>query len=140
LYIISTDEDPHHNITSLSQRVEMSSGPVREKLMLLKGAGFISNPIGAILYRTTLRGRVFLDLARRLFLELQTPFLSGELKYILRKLDCNIVPLEEIVANTEIFPESMYVALVQTIFEAMRKWDIDFLSMRHANVGPPDGT
>lgn len=140
LYIISTDEDPHHNITSLAQRVEMSSGPVREKLMLLKGAGFISNPIGAILYRTTLRGRVFLDLARRLFIELQTPVLSEELKYILRKLDCNIVPLEEIVANTEIFPESMYVALVQTIFEATRKWDVDFLNMKHANVSLHDGT
>lgn len=130
LYIISISNNIH-NITSLAQFVEMSTGPVREKLMLLKGAGFINNPTGAILYGTTLRGRVFLDLIQRLFIELQTSPLSEEMQYILCRLGCDIVPFDEVAKNREIFPKNMYVALVRTIFEATKKWEIDLINMKH---------
>lgn len=128
LYTISTDKDQWHNIRSLSQRVDMSSGPVREKLMLLKGAGFVDTPRHAILYRTTLRGRVFLDLARRLYSELETPGLTSELVYVLQKLGCQVVPLEN---DEQKPPQEPFVDLVRTIWAAVRQWEIDLPNMKH---------
>ena len=122
LYIIATEG--FFNISWLSKRLDVSTGPVREKLLLLHGAGFITTPPGSLAYRTTLRGRVFLDILMRLVFELTKASLSEEMKYILTKLGCKIVPLEEVAVAKEVFPRNPYIVLVRTIEEAKRNWGI----------------
>lgn len=77
------------NIAHLKQRLDISAGPVRERLPLLEGIGFITSPVsGGLLYSESQKGKVFLDIVSRLATELESGKISDELTYILAKLGC----------------------------------------------------
>lgn len=114
------------NIATLAKRLAVSAGPIREKLPLLVGAGFIASPApGALMFSETSKGRVFLDLVCRLAKELDSGEVSVELAYILAKLDCRPVSYASLSSNKEVFPKEAFIALVRTMSIASRNWGID---------------
>jgi hypothetical protein len=112
------------NIAALTKRLDISAGPIREKLPLIAGAGFIASPIGALRYEVTLRGRVFLELLRRLFEELETDAMSEELIFVLERVGCPVMPIEAVTENTEVFPSNLYILLMRTVVATAKQWGI----------------
>jgi DNA-binding Lrp family transcriptional regulator len=77
--------DGFTNIPRLSERVGRSSSAVRERLTRLVGCGFLKLPsVAASYFHVTLRGRVFLELARDLH---ENRLEHPELQRLLRLLD-----------------------------------------------------
>lgn len=112
------------NIADMSKRIEVSAGPIREKLLVLTGSGFLQRVPVALLYEVSPKGRLFIDLLGRLSQELEQQILSPELEYVLDKLGCHPVSLSEIQANQEVFPTRPYVHLVKTMSAAVEQWGI----------------
>jgi hypothetical protein len=108
------------NIADMSKRIGVSPGPIREKLIILAGSGFIHSPSRGLFYEVTPKGRLFLDLLRRLSYELHERNLSPELEYVLDKLGCRPVNENEFEANEE----DPYVNLVETMRFAVSQWGI----------------
>ncbi|MCL5036435.1 MAG: hypothetical protein M1269_04870 [Chloroflexi bacterium] len=116
------------NFSGMSQALGISKGPIREKISILHGAGLVETPDGVIgiAYRTTPRGRLFLDLLGRLMWEMDVEHeISSEMIYILSKLDCQVVSKEEVWRNTEIFPQNKFIHLLKTIRIAREQWRLD---------------
>jgi hypothetical protein len=112
------------NISTLAKRLDVSAGPIREKLALLEGTGFIASlKPGMLRYSESDKGKVFLDILSRLTVEL--PALSPELVYVLTKLGCKPVDSPEDWA-AEVFPTNTYIALIRTMEYAARRWGINF--------------
>ncbi|MEM7147554.1 MAG: hypothetical protein AAF591_20730 [Verrucomicrobiota bacterium] len=124
LYDIATRG--YRNIPKLTDRLGISSGPVREKLPLIAGAGFISTPIGDLAYEDTAKGRVFLELIARIVSEYRSSTISHELAFILEKLDLRPVSEQEVADDTSVFPDRLFVLLIRTIAHATDTWGIDF--------------
>lgn len=112
------------NISTLQKRLGVSPGPIREKLSLMAGVGFIESPPGVLLYNETPKGRVFLDIASRVVQEY--PILSSEMSYILNKLNCIPVSEELVISNSEVIPKQNFITLMRTINYASKYWGIDF--------------
>ncbi len=76
------------NIARPREALGISAGPIRERLLILQAAGFVGPPDGrpgfALINEVTPRGRVFLDLLRRLEVEAAKGAVSPELAYVLR--------------------------------------------------------
>ena len=101
------DRKDRLNYSEMSRYLGISKGPIREKVLILHGGGLIANPLGSIAYRTTPRGRLFLDLLGRLTWEMNVAdAISPEMIYILSKLECQVVSDEEVSSNTDMFPET----------------------------------
>ena len=75
------------NYPDLLKRLDMrSTGPIREKIILLSSIGFLNRPRkGASMYQISHKGRVFLEVIRRLLKELNEGSISSELNFILNK-------------------------------------------------------
>jgi hypothetical protein len=114
------------NIATLSKRLRVSASPIREKMPLLEGIGFIESPRpGSLILFEAAKGKVFLDIISRLAYELASGRVSTELTYILTKLGCK--PTETPMdADIEVFPSHQYVALLRTMQHATRQWGLDF--------------
>lgn len=112
------------NISTLQKRLSISAGPIREKLSLMAGIGFIESPSGALLYNETPKGRVFLDIVSRIVQEY--PLISSEMFYILTKLNCMPVSDEVVISNSEVVPKQKFITLMRTINYASKNWSIDF--------------
>lgn len=121
------------NITSLSKNLDVSSSPIREKLLILSGAGFISSEIGKSQYQITSKGKVFLDIIIRVFKEYQSSRISEELHYILTRLNCKPVAKKQVEACEDVFPSSLFVNLIRTINYAKDYWEIDFSTIDYLN-------
>ena len=121
------------NIAGLHQRLGVSAGPIREKLLILSGAGFITKPIGVLKYEVTPKGRVFLDILGRLVIEYHGESIGTELAYVLTKLECPPVLRAEVDANEEVFPERRFIALIRTAHHAMRHWGIDLTTIEYSD-------
>jgi hypothetical protein len=114
----------------MSRRIQISASPIREKLIVLKGAGFLTEPSTGGIYYTSAKGRAFLDLTARLLQELQEGVVSPELEYLLSELGCEVVSQGEIETNKEVFPKNAYVHLVKTLNTAIQCWGINLKNMR----------
>lgn len=139
LHLIATEG--FVNISTLAQRLDVSPGPIREKLPLLAGCGFISSPLGVAWWEDTSKGRVFLDIVSRVFVEFKDLALSGELSFVLAKLGCDPVSRVEVDMDPQIFPSKRFVGLVRTIRAATR-WGIDFAGIDYTKKAvkrPPGG-
>jgi hypothetical protein len=113
------------NIAALSKRLAISAGPIREKLPLLNGAGFIEAPIGELRFKVTSRGKVFLELLRRFAIEAQNGVFSNELSFILSRIGCQPVTMQEVDANREIFSSNLSVLLLKTAISAKNRWGVE---------------
>lgn len=124
------------NYPDLSKKLGgVSPGPLREKILVLCGAGFLQRPTpGASLYHVSAKGRLFLDLVKRIYSEFQSSDISEELAYILMKLD--VVPIvnkSELDSCNEIFPKNKFISLLKTIISAKKQWDLNFDNMKFKN-------
>lgn len=115
-----------YNISRLKEQLSVSAGPIREKLPLLAGIGFVSKLTGISMYDDTQKGRLFLELASRIWNEHRNPPLTAEIVYVLKKLNCTPVSEEEVQSSEEIFPKNPYIGLIKTIKHLERRWGIDF--------------
>ena len=107
-----------------------STGPLREKIILLSSIGFLDRPIyGASMYTISQKGKVFLDILKRLDKELNEESLSDELIFILSKLDCQYVTKTKVAEDDNIRSKNSYINLVRTILDAKKCWHLDFLNM-----------
>lgn len=127
------------NIATLQKRLGVSAGPIREKLPVLTGAGFISKPIGALMFEVTSKGRVFLDILSRLVTGYHAKSISAELTYVLTRLNCPPVPEAEADSNEEVFPRQLFISLIRTTHHAMRQWGIDLTRIEYADKKPSNG-
>lgn len=125
-----------HNFRSLAQHLGVSSGPIREKIILLRGTGFISAPSNKVSYSSTVRGRVFLDLISAIVTERNKGLVSPELSYILTKLGCAPPPTNSVIFSQENFIKNLYTRLLVTIEAAEERWSIDFRNIKHRR--PPE--
>lgn len=121
----------YHNFTSLSQHLGVSSGPIREKILLLKGAGFITDPNSKASFSSTTRGRVFLDLVSTIVNERHNELLTPELSYVLTKLGCAPLPKHLNISSKDDFINNLYSRLLRTIDSAEKQWGIDFRNIQH---------
>lgn len=114
----------------------VSSGPIREKIILLKGAGFITGPNSKVSYSSTTRGRVFLDLVSAIVTERQNGLLTPELSYVLTKLGCAPLPKHLTLSTKDDFIKNFYIRLLRIIEAAEEQWGIDFRNIKHRR--PPE--
>ncbi|MDN7513814.1 hypothetical protein QZM67_01535 [Burkholderia sp. AU45251] len=126
LYVIATEG--FLNISTLSKRLQVSASPVREQLLLLKGAGFIRADRDKALYEMTSRGRLFLDLVRRVDHELETGDLTDECAYILSRLGCAPIALDE---RLEARMQNPFGRLLTTMQAVRSQFGCDLSSIRH---------
>lgn len=119
------------NYPDLSKRLNgISSGPLREKILILLGAGLIKKQGNDSMYNVSSKGKVFLDLVKKLNEQFTTTNINAELEYILKKLDCAPIQTQlEVDANIEIFPKNKFVSLIKTIKHAEQSWGLDFSTM-----------
>jgi len=109
------------NYTVLASQLSVSTGPVREKLILLCGAGMLSTPRGASKYTVTPKGGVFLDIVKRLHDAHSKRAMDPELSFVLTKLGCPPIPWEHVESDRAPFSDSLFVQLVRTI-AANEEW------------------
>ena len=109
------------NYTALASQLSMSTGPIREKLILLCGAGMLSTPRGESKYTVTSKGKVFLDIVRKLHDARLKKAMDPELEFVLTKLGCPPIPWEHVERDRAPFSDSFFVQLVRTI-AANEEW------------------
>ncbi len=119
LHVIANDG--FVNIAGLSTRLSISPGPIRERLLILAGADMIQTPPNAIKYRVTPKGRVLLDIVKRVCAARSGSTMDPELDFVLTKLGCGPVPWPQVEECREVFPSTPFTQLVRTIVEA-RRW------------------
>lgn len=123
------------NIAQLAKRLSISPTSVREKLLLLKGASFISNERDEAYWRVTESGRVFLDILARLAKEHAIGNYSDELMYVLGKLGCP-VELSTVNSTVENGWNRPFGRLVHTLIYAQRQWGCSFDRLVHILIHP----
>lgn len=119
LHVIANDG--FVNIAGLSARLKISPGPIREKLLILAGADMIQTPPSAIAYKVTPKGRVLLDIVKRICGARAASEIDPELDFVLTKLGCAPVPWSQVEECREVFPKVSFIQLLRTIFES-RRW------------------
>ncbi|WP_437914617.1 hypothetical protein WME73_02485 [Sorangium sp. So ce302] len=118
------------NFSMVARNLGVSAAPIREKFMLLAGAGLVAAPLGSAAYQVTPRGTVFLDLLARVWQQATSDAVSSEMKFLLEKLGGDVVPLGVVNENREVFPSNPYVGLLKTIASAERRWGLDLATLR----------
>jgi len=94
------------NITAMVKDLRLrSGGPAREKLIWLESLGFVAAPDMAAYYEPTVKGKVMLELFRRLDDELTSGALSAEMTYLLERLGCQPVPPAELPGHRDLTTE-----------------------------------
>ena len=142
LYVISTTPKYHmQTIKSLGIQLGVSAGAIRERLLRLRGCGFVNEANdNVIIAKTTLKGRVFLDLCGQLQRQISTGRLNAEMLQILRLLEMRYAPSAMKVAAeswhvagpfaTEV-PEMVTALLLATVAAATERWGIEFEAIDH---------
>lgn len=146
LYVISTTREPslgtpHWRTRDLATQLGVSPGAVRERLLRLLGCGFLAQfGGGATLTRTTLKGRVFLDLCGELHRQTSAGRMSAEMRQILRLLEMRYAPsaVKHSARSlhlagpllTEV-PEMVTGRLLATIAAATERWGIGLETIDH---------
>lgn len=108
----------------LSKELKVSINPVREKVLMLEGCGLVSRSGLGSPY-ISLKGRVFLELLRRLLIEVSdNNSLTPELRYILTWLDIEPVGLNNLIYLLEWPLRGEYdgPALLQSVVADIREW------------------
>jgi hypothetical protein len=124
------------NYPDLSKRLEVSAGPLRERILNLVGSGLLWQVGGSSVYFVSLKGRVFLELLHRISTELRTGSFSGELHYILAKLGLHpILPNNGVLpwSGQSDEPKARFARLVRQMADASEQWGID-LSLREYQI------
>jgi hypothetical protein len=126
------------NVSTTSETLGVSSGPVRERLVRLLGCGFLAqpDPTGSF-YVVSARGRVFLELCREVLRADGHP--SPEL---LRVLELLGIPPREQMGPAGPEASDRHAALRLRIDAAMNYWDIDlsrtdYFEYWMSNTWPP---
>lgn len=122
------------NIAHLAKSLEISAGPVREKLLLLRGIGFITSKPNESYYLLSQRGKLFLDLVHRLVLENKAGSISSELEYFLKKLGCSPTDITgDFIHQWTSIP---FAQLLYTIKFAVKTWGCDFFNISYVPHHP----
>lgn len=141
LFAISTANEEFTRVRDLADLLQVSAGPVRERLIRLLGCGFLRQfGGGATLAGATLKGRVFLDFCGMLRSQIRNGDLSAELLHLMRLLDMRYAPSAVDQAKealhlagpilTEI-PEMVTGRLLSTIEMAEERWGVDLQNIPH---------
>ena len=81
-----------------------------------------------------------MELLARLLWEMNVAHeISPEMSYILSKLGCDVVSMEEFNTNTDVFPQKAFIHLIRTADEARRNWGLrmeTYLSERNLTLHP----
>lgn len=114
------------NITSMVKDLGLkSSTPAREKLVLLHSLELVSAPDMAAYYEPTVKGKVVLELFRRLHEELQAGSLSDEMRFLLERLGCHAMPLERLPTDADLTTEP-FVWLMRNLKYSQTMWGISW--------------
>ena len=112
------------NISLLSKSLDISAGPIRERLALLQGIGVLKTPQGSSLYQDTVKGRVLLELVSATLVDLDSQHENNELHYILQLLGATVDKKVVHQKNNEVFPSNPYLMLFQQINFALHRWKL----------------
>lgn len=108
------------NLAFPSAHLGVSAAPVRERLILLEGVGFIANSRGSKGFSffdvLSPRGRVFIDLLRRIEREASLPPFTTEMTFVLDKLGFATRPLQA---------DPMMNGLLRMIRSARERWGVE---------------
>jgi hypothetical protein len=131
--LVFTAEHTIGNIALPSTALGSSGSPIRERLLILHGAGFIAGPTGkpgySVINSVTQKGRVFLDLLTQLKKELSQAALSPELSFVLEKVGCSPVRPQAGI-GVPIGEEPNFLRLCQQMSAAESEFDIDLAEIR----------
>ncbi|WP_431995761.1 hypothetical protein [Streptomyces griseoflavus] len=141
LFVISIAAEEFSRIRDLAEKLQVSQGAVRERLIRLLGCGFLRQFGGGVtLAGATLKGRVFLDFCGVLRREVGSGEMSAELLHLMNLLDMRYAPsalnhAKETLhlagpALTEV-PEMVTGRLVSTIEVAEERWGVDLQDIPH---------
>ncbi|MFS8202627.1 hypothetical protein ACLVWQ_28565 [Streptomyces sp. CWNU-52B] len=141
LFFISTATEEYSRVRDLAEKLEVSPGAIRERLIRLSGCGFLRQfGGGATLAGVTLKGRVFLDFCGVLRCEVSSENISAELLHLMRLLDMRYAPSALNFAKeslhlagpllTEV-PEMVTGRLVSTVAAAEERWGVDLKNIPH---------
>jgi hypothetical protein len=121
-------EHPMGNLARPSEALDVSPGAIRDRLLILQAAGFVGNPNGrpgfSIINEVTVRGRVFLDILRRLEVETATGSISAELEYVLTMLGCASHRLTTFEPDPETPPTQGVAGLLVVMRGARDQWGL----------------
>ncbi|MFI9358133.1 hypothetical protein [Streptomyces lydicus] len=148
LFVISTATEEYSRVRDLAERLHVSQGAIRERLIRLSGCGFLRQfGGGATLAGATLKGRVFLDFCGVLRSEIGSGEISGELLHLMRLLDMRYAPSALNFAKeslhlagpvlTEV-PEMVTGRLVSTVEAAEERWGVNLRNIPHVIYGDTD--
>ena len=141
LHVISTSDEPHTTTKWLSDRLGVSQGAIRERLLRLLGCGMLTQFGGGASWASaTTKGRLFLDLCGRIWSAVQTDDFDAELMQILRLLEMRYSPTAVATSSdalhlagpllTEV-PEMATGRIVATIAAAIERWQLGFGNIPH---------
>ncbi|MFD8631353.1 hypothetical protein [Streptomyces sp. NPDC059533] len=141
LFVISTASEEFSSTRDLAEKLQVSQGAVRERLIRLAGCGLLRQfGGGATRAGATLKGRVFLDFCGVLRREISSGSLSAELLHLMRLLDMRYAPSALQFARdslhlagpalTEV-PEMVTGRLISTIEVAEERWGVDLQDIPH---------
>ena len=88
LYAIATEGIL--NLSNLQETIGIGRAKLKVLLTRLDGCGFIVSRPHLFFYNLSSKGRIFLDLLQRLYQEIEEGYFSDELKFIFKKLGCEI--------------------------------------------------
>lgn len=129
------------NIKGLSKALDVSAGPIRERLALMQGIGVLETPQGGINYQDTQKGRVLLELMSVVYSDTLSVSKNDELVYILNKLGADVVDLELSTLIQEVFPKNPYEMLYMQMIFAIKTWGISLLEIDYSTkitLTPPE--
>lgn len=116
----------YFNEASLALDLNVSKGPVREKLVLLQALGLMTGPDREAYFLPTTKGKVLLELFRRVFEDLATGEFTPELLYLLERLQCPRPSLWTPAADDKQLPSTMFGWLVWNVRHSVTTWGIDW--------------
>lgn len=117
------------SLAEMGRRLEVSAGPLRERILSLLASGMIWHLDDESTYFASLRGRVFLELLKRIWEGVMRRSCSPELLFILSVL--GIEPEDEIASYERLIsegwtPANTFQRLMITMIEAHERWGFDF--------------
>lgn len=121
------------NISYLSKSLNVSAGPIRERLALLQGIGVLETPPGGLFYQDTVKGRVLLELISAALIDLNSELDNNELHYVLRLLGASVDKATVHQKNDEVFPANSYLMLFQQVKFALNNWGLLLMEIDYSN-------
>lgn len=120
------------NYPDMARRLSVSAGPLRERVLNLLASGMIWQLQDGSMYFASLRGRVFLELIRRILEELSNEGFSPELRYVLSIL--KLEPPDEVVSAEDfvggVSSSNAFQRLIRTVVGAQQSWGTELHDLR----------